>query len=91
MKNQWCEIMEGTDVCFAPILDIWEAPEHPHNVARNSFIKVDGKVQPAPAPKFSRTPGAVRHGNKPVGSDTAAVLTEFGFSQDEINQLTAKA
>lgn len=87
-QAQWCEIMEGTDVCFAPILSIWDAPNHAHNIARKSFIEVDGKTQPAPAPKFSRTPGAVRHGNKPVGSDTRDVLTEFGFSQDDIQQLT---
>ena len=53
--------MEGTDVCFAPVLDMEEAPQHQHNVARNTFIEIDGVVQPAPAPRFSRTAPEVRH------------------------------
>ena len=54
-QKQWCEIMEGTDACFAPVLDLNQAPEHHHMQARNAYIKHQGKVQPAPAPKFSRT------------------------------------
>ncbi len=59
-RDEWCEIMEGTDVCFAPVLGIDEAPDHPHNRARGIFETHDGVVQPAPAPRLSRTPGAVQ-------------------------------
>jgi len=77
-RAEWCEIMEGTDVCFAPVLDFLEAPQHPHNVARKAYIDVDGMVQPAPAPKFSRTPSEVQFGSRAAGEDTAAVLKDWG-------------
>jgi alpha-methylacyl-CoA racemase len=86
-RDEWCAIMEGTDVCFAPVLSIFEAPEHPHNKARNSFITVDGISQPAPAPRFSRTAPAVRGGAPAPGADSAAVLADFGFSEGEIAAL----
>ena len=54
-RDEWCAVMQGTDVCFAPVLDLDEASEHPHNRARGAFIEIDGVVQPAPAPRFSRT------------------------------------
>ena len=54
-RDEWDDIMLGSDVCYAPVLDLTEAPSHPHNVARGSFVEVDGVVQPAPAPRFSRT------------------------------------
>ena len=60
-QAQWCEIMEGTDVCFAPVLSFVDAPAHPANVARQTYIEVDGVTQPAPAPRFSRTPSMVRN------------------------------
>ena len=72
-RDEWCAIMEGTDVCFAPVLSIFEAPEHPHNKARNSFITVDGISQQAPAPRFSRTVPTVRGGAPAPGADSAAV------------------
>ena len=86
-RDEWCELLEGSDVCFAPVLSLNEAPEHPHNRARDTYVTIDGVTQPAPAPRFSRTPSAVRHGNRPLGSDTDAVLAEFGFSDDEIASL----
>lgn len=86
-RDEWCAIMEGTDVCFAPVLSIFEAPEHPHNKARNSFITVDGISQPAPAPRFSRTAPAVRGGAPAPGADTTSVLADFGFSEAEITSL----
>src|SRR5690606_2094154 len=58
-RDEWVQIMEGTDVCFAPVLNIPEAYEHPQNVARQTFVEVAGVKQPAPAPRFSRTPGAI--------------------------------
>ena len=54
-REEWCQIMEGTDVCFAPVLNMEEAPNHPHNKARQTFIELEGATQPAPAPRFSRT------------------------------------
>jgi alpha-methylacyl-CoA racemase len=77
-QTQWCQIMEGTDVCFAPVLTMSEAAKHPHNVARETFIEIDGVVQPAPAPRFSRTNGAVSHGPVAAGENTREVLQSWG-------------
>ena len=77
-QAQWCQIMEGTDVCFAPVLTMSEAAKHPHNVARETFIEIDGVVQPAPAPRFSRTNGAVSHGPVAAGENTREVLQSWG-------------
>lgn len=86
-RDEWCELLEGSDVCFAPVLSLKEAPQHPHNAARSTYVTVDEFVQPAPAPRFDRTPSAVRHGNRPLGGDTEEVLREAGFSQAEIEAL----
>jgi alpha-methylacyl-CoA racemase len=88
-QAEWVKIMEGTDVCFAPVLSIFEAPDHPHNRARNSFVSVDGIVQPAPAPRFSRTVPEISHGARRPGEDTGAVLADCGFSAEEIKSLQA--
>ena len=88
-QAQWSEIMEGTDVCFAPVLNFLDAPKHPANIARNTYIEVDGLVQPAPAPRFGRTPSEVRHGGHDVGQDTDAVLMEMGFGEQELAGLRA--
>ena len=73
-REEWCRIMEGTDVCFAPILTMAEAPRHPHMAARNIFVERHGVTQPAPAPRFSRTPSAIREAEK---SDIAALTAEW--------------
>ncbi len=73
-QQQWCDIMEGTDVCFAPVLDFLEAPNHHHMQARNAYVEVDGKVQPAPAPKFSRTKSEVRSA---VQSNESEILAQW--------------
>ena len=86
-RDEWCAIMEGTDVCFAPVLSFKEAPSHPANVARNVYQEVDGVVQPSPAPRFSRTPSEIRHGAHGIGEDTVSVLQAMGFAADEIEQL----
>ncbi len=86
-RDEWCAIMEGTDVCFAPILSMTEAPNHPHNKARKSFLEIDGVVQPAPAPKFSRTEPTVKGSAKPAGSDTDDVLAGLGYGAEEIRRL----
>lgn len=88
-QAQWCELMEGTDVCFAPVLNFMDAPKHPANVARNSYIEVDGIVQPAPAPRFSRTPSTVENGGSDPGADTDSVLSAMGFGEQELAQLRA--
>ena len=84
-RDEWDAIMLGSDVCYAPVLSISEAPKHPHNVARQTFVDVDGVVQPAPAPRFSRTvPDAP---TSPQAPDTAGALKAWGFSADEIATL----
>jgi alpha-methylacyl-CoA racemase len=88
-RDEWCAIMEGTDVCFAPVLSIFEAPEHPHNKARGTFVELDGVMQPAPAPRFSRTVAEISHPARSPGEDTAQVLADAGFSSDEIARLAA--
>ena len=86
-QAQWCELMEGSDVCFAPVLNFIDAPKHPANIARNVYIDVDGITQPAPAPRFSRTPSKVRHGAHAVGADTEETLAAMGFESREIDAL----
>ncbi|MGQ4809962.1 Formyl-CoA:oxalate CoA-transferase [Candidatus Entotheonellaceae bacterium PAL068K] len=86
-RQEWCDILEGTDVCFAPILSFDEAPQHPHNQARDTFIAVDGVVQPAPAPRFSRTPAQVQRPPAAPGEHTQEGLSDWGFSQEEIATL----
>ncbi len=74
-RDEWCALMEGTDICFAPVLSMTEATAHPHNIARGAFVTVDGVVQPAPAPRYSATPTATP---RPSSSDeTAAILAEL--------------
>jgi len=75
-RAQWCELLEGTDVCFAPVLDLVEAPQHPHNRARKTFATVDGITQPSPAPRFLGTPSAPCRSVRPSGADTEALLAE---------------
>jgi alpha-methylacyl-CoA racemase len=89
-RDEWCTIMEGSDICFAPVLSMAEAPEHPHNRARGTFITLDGITQPAPAPRFSRTVPEVRHGIHTAGEDTLSILADSGFSDDEIAKLQEK-
>ena len=86
-RDEWCEIMEGSDVCFAPVLSIWEAPEHPHNKAREGYVTIDGVVQPAPAPRFSKSQTDAPRAPRPPGADSAAVLLAAGFSEAEVGGL----
>ncbi|MCC6709325.1 MAG: CoA transferase [Gammaproteobacteria bacterium] len=88
-RDEWCAALEGTDVCFGPVLSMSEAPKHPHNVARQTFVEVGGVTQPAPAPRFSRTPGEIQKAPSKDGADTEAVLKDWGFSADEIGKLKA--
>jgi alpha-methylacyl-CoA racemase len=86
-QKEWCELLEGTDTCFAPVLSFAEAPVHPHNRARNTFVEVDGVVQPAPAPRFDRTPAGPP--GKPVraGEQTVDALLDWGFDRSEVEAL----
>lgn len=86
-RDDWCALMEGTDVCFAPVLDWNEAPTHPHAVARHAFVDVAGVTQPRPAPRFSRTEVPVPRAPVAHGTDTLAVLREAGFSDEHLARL----
>lgn len=86
-RAEWCEIMEGSDVCFAPVLSIEEAPSHPHNVARGTFIEIDGVTQPAPAPRFDRTVPEVRGAAPAPGSHGREILAELGIEGDAAQRM----
>jgi alpha-methylacyl-CoA racemase len=86
-RDEWCRIMEGTDVCFAPVLTIAEAYQHPHNLARGTFVEVGGVTQPGPAPRFSRTRSEIARPPPAAGEHTDEALREWGFSSSEIAAL----
>lgn len=86
-RDEWCEIMDATDVCFAPVLTLAEAPQHPHNVHRGVFTEVAGLTQPSPSPRFSRTSPAVQGAPRHPGQDTDAVLADMGYDADDITKL----
>ncbi|NDF24178.1 MAG: CoA transferase [Actinobacteria bacterium] len=88
-QAEWCRIMEGTDVCFAPVLTMSQAAAHPHNVERKTFIDIDGVTQPAPAPRFSRTTTQVSIPPAHPGQHTREILKDWGIPQDRIEQLIA--
>ncbi|MGB0321169.1 MAG: CaiB/BaiF CoA transferase family protein [Pseudohongiellaceae bacterium] len=88
-RQQWRDIMEGTDVCFAPVLDLKEAPAHPHNIDRKTFVELEGVVQPAPAPRFSRTQGEIQGPAAMAGEHTREVLSAWNFTDQEIGELQA--
>ena len=89
-RDEWCRIMDGRDACFAPVLDLHEAVQHPHLAARRGFLEVDGVLQPAPAPRFSRTPSSVRRGPPVPGANTQEALSAWGFGDAEIEELRRK-
>ncbi|HWC67118.1 MAG TPA: CaiB/BaiF CoA-transferase family protein [Acidimicrobiales bacterium] len=86
-RDEWCALMEGTDVCFAPVLTMTEAAQHPHNVARSTFVESEGIVQPAPAPRFSRTTAEISRPPAHPGQHTREVLADWGFSETDITKL----
>jgi alpha-methylacyl-CoA racemase len=86
-RSDWCKLLEGADVCFAPEISLDEAPHHPHHIARKSFVEVAGIVQPAPTPRFSRTPASVPMAAIEPGQDLKGALQPWGLSQDEIESL----
>ena len=88
-RDEWCALMEGTDVCFAPVLSMGEAYEHPHNRERGTFVEVGGMMQPAPAPRFSRTPAAISRPAPHPGQDTDEGLSAWGLESEQIAKLRA--
>ena len=86
-RDEWQELLEATDACAVPVLSLTEAPRHHHNRARQTFVEHDGVVQPAPAPRFSRTPGQIAGTPPAPGQHTDAALVDWGFSKDEIAKL----
>ncbi len=87
-RDQWCRELEGSDCCFAPVLPLSEAAEHPHMKARGTFVDIDGVVQPAPAPRFSRSQAEIQGPPRRAGEDSRTVLLSCGFSEEEIEELS---
>ncbi len=83
-RAEWCDLLEGSDVCFAPVLEPEEVLNHPHMAARGVLLEREGVPQPAPAPRFARTPGCVQGSARAVGADTEEVLMELGYSSEEV-------
>jgi alpha-methylacyl-CoA racemase len=88
-RDEWCSVMEATDVCFAPVLTMTEAARHPHNVARGTFVDSAGATQPAPAPRFSRTPGEIAAPPAHPGQHSVEILRDWGFDAARIDELIA--
>ncbi|GMV62135.1 MAG: alpha-methylacyl-CoA racemase [Parvibaculum sp.] len=83
-RDEWCEIMEGTDICFAPVLSIKEAIDHPHNKARQTIVEIDGVAQPNIAPRFSRTESKIQGPAPTIGEHTESALKDWGFSDGDV-------
>jgi alpha-methylacyl-CoA racemase len=90
-QDEWSRLLAGTDTCFAPVLSLDEAPEHPHALARGNYVTVAGIKQPGPAPRFSRTKPEIRSPPPKAGEHTDAALRDWGFSSEEIDGLRAIA
>jgi alpha-methylacyl-CoA racemase len=86
-RDEWCRLLEGTDACVSPVLSLAEAPEHAHNRARETFVEHRGVVQPAPAPRFSRTPGAIAGPPPLPGQHTREALADWGIDAGRVDSL----
>jgi len=86
-RDEWCDLLEGSDACFAPVLPMSEAANHPHIKERGTIVEFEGLLQPAPAPRFSRTPAEIRSAAPKPGEHTDEVLTEWGFGVDDVAKL----
>jgi alpha-methylacyl-CoA racemase len=89
-RDQWCDLLEGSDACFAPVLSMAEAPQHPHNIARGTFVEVGGVTQPAPAPHYSVTANSAPVSPPGAGADTDAVLAALGYDAERVASLRAR-
>ena len=87
-RDEWCEIMEGTDICFAPVLSMNEAIKHDHNIERNSFFNMDNVIQPSPAPKFSYSKSEVSHPPVKVGTHTKEIMSSLGLDEEVIDYVS---
>ena len=83
-RDEWCELMEGTDVCFSPVLSIKEAPSHQHNIDRNTFVEIDGVIQPNVAPRFSRTVSKINGPSAINGEHNETALSDWGINEEKI-------
>lgn len=90
-RDDWAGIFEGTDACATPVLSMTEAPEHPHNRERGTYVEVDGVLQPGPAPRFSRTPSAIRHGPQEDTANFREILSDWGLGEEDIQAYTQRA
>jgi alpha-methylacyl-CoA racemase len=88
-QEEWCALLEGTDACFSPVMSFAEAPTHQHNRSRGVFVEIDGVSQPAPTPRFSRTPGSIQGPPPEIGAHTRAILTQWGVTDGQIDALLA--
>jgi alpha-methylacyl-CoA racemase len=88
-RDEWCATLEGTDACFAPVLSMAEAKNHPHHRARGSFVEMAGVVQPTPAPRFGRTPGRIERPPPRAAEHTDEALVDWGFARAEVDELRA--
>ncbi len=88
-RDEWCALMENTDICFAPVLSLAEAPDYAHNKERGSFVDVEGVMHPAPAPRFSTTPSSIKSPTPATGIHTDEVLADWGISTDKVAALKA--
>ena len=86
-RDEWCALMENTDICFAPVLSLGEAAEYSHNKERGSFVEVEGVMHPAPAPRFSATPSSIKSSTPATGIHTDEVLADWGISADKVAAL----
>jgi alpha-methylacyl-CoA racemase len=90
-RQEWCDLLEHTDACFAPVLSLAEAPAHPHNRARATFVDVAGVIQPAPAPRFSETPSRIQWPPAPIVRDPRKALKDWGISEEALDRLWGDA
>ncbi|HEX2374346.1 MAG TPA: CoA transferase, partial [Actinomycetota bacterium] len=88
-RDEWCALLEGTDACVAPVLSLLEAPSHPHNQVRGTFVDVGGVPQPAPAPRFSRTPCSSPSPPPAAGDDPDPTLAAWGLAPEAVARLRA--
>jgi alpha-methylacyl-CoA racemase len=86
-RDEWCALFDGQEACLAPVLSLAQAPQHPHHRARGTFVDIEGVLQPAPAPRFSRTPGAIQRPPPRPGLHTDEVLRDWGFAPHDITQM----
>jgi len=89
-RDEWCNLLEGTEACVSPVLSMTEVPRHPHNAIRQNFVTIDGIEQPAPAPRFSRTRSGIQHAPTESGENIREVLADWGLSDLDIEAFQSR-